>query len=79
MRSFLSKRLLINVVVAAAAIGANAFVAYGQIRSERETDLRTMRSMNVKRDLDAYRATIGSGGPLLRMTTGNGEFEIRKG
>ena len=61
MRSFLSKRLLINVVVAAAAIGANAFVAYGQIRSERATDLRTLRSMSVKRDLDAYRATLGSG------------------
>jgi hypothetical protein len=25
------------------------------------------------------RATIGDGGPMLRMTTGNGEFEIRKG
>jgi DUF4097 and DUF4098 domain-containing protein YvlB len=25
------------------------------------------------------RATIGSGGPMLRMTTGNGQFEIRKG
>jgi DUF4097 and DUF4098 domain-containing protein YvlB len=25
------------------------------------------------------RATIGNGGPMLRMTTGNGEFEIRKG
>jgi diguanylate cyclase (GGDEF)-like protein/PAS domain S-box-containing protein len=61
MSSFLSKRLLINVVVAAAAIGANAFVAYGQIRSERATDLRTMRSMSVKRDLDDYRATLGSG------------------
>jgi diguanylate cyclase (GGDEF)-like protein/PAS domain S-box-containing protein len=61
MSSFLSKRLLINVVVAAAAIGANAFVAYGQIRSERATDLRTMRSMSVKRDLDDYRATLGTG------------------
>jgi len=25
------------------------------------------------------RATIGEGGPMLRMSTGNGEFEIRKG
>jgi len=25
------------------------------------------------------RATIGEGGPMLRMNTGNGEFEIRKG
>jgi diguanylate cyclase (GGDEF)-like protein/PAS domain S-box-containing protein len=60
MSSFLSKRLLINVAVAACAIGANAFVAYGQIRSERATDLRTMRSMSVKRELDAYRETLGS-------------------
>ncbi|MGN6651214.1 sensor domain-containing protein [Trinickia sp.] len=73
MRSFLSKRLLINVVVAAAAIGANAFVAYGQIRSERETDLRTMRSMNVKRDLDAYRATLGSGLAALGRFERSGE------
>ena len=61
MSSFVSKRLLINVAVAAAAIGANAFVAYGQIRSERVTDLRTMRAMSIKRNLDDYRATLGAG------------------
>ncbi len=61
MSSFVSKRLLINVSVVAAAIGANAFVAYGQIRSERATDLRTMRSMSVTHDLDDYRAALGAG------------------
>ena len=61
MSSFVSKRLLINVAVAAAAIGANAFVAYGQIRSERAIDLRTMRSMSVTHDLDDYRAALGAG------------------
>jgi len=61
MNSFLSKRLLINIAVAATAIGANAFVAYGQIRSERATDARTMRAMSAKRELDDYRMTLGSG------------------
>ncbi|MGG1944956.1 EAL domain-containing protein [Trinickia sp. NRRL B-1857] len=73
MRSFLSKRLLINVAVAAAVIGANAFVAYGQIRSERATDSRTARSMSVKRDLDVYRATLGSGLAALGRFSRSGE------
>ena len=70
MTSFLSKRLLINLVVVAAAVGANAFVAYTQIRSERATNERTLRSMSVKRDLDAYRMTLGAGLAAL------GRFEI---
>ena len=61
MSAILSKRLLINAAVAAAVIGANAFVAYGLISSERATDLRTTRSMSVKRGLDAYRETLASG------------------
>jgi DUF4097 and DUF4098 domain-containing protein YvlB len=37
--------------------------------------------LKVKGRLDPrhVRATIGEGGPMLRMTTGNGAFEIRKG
>jgi len=70
MTSFLSKRLLINLAVVAAAVGANAFVAYTQIRSERATNERTLRSMSVKRDLDAYRMTLGAGLAAL------GRFEI---
>jgi diguanylate cyclase (GGDEF)-like protein/PAS domain S-box-containing protein len=61
MTSFFSKRLLINFAVVAAAVGANAFVAYTQIRTERATDMRTLRSMSVKGDLDAYRAALGRG------------------
>jgi diguanylate cyclase (GGDEF)-like protein/PAS domain S-box-containing protein len=60
-----SKRLLINFVVVAAAVGANAFVAYTQIRTERATNMRTLRLMTVKGDLDAYRAALGSGPAAL--------------
>ncbi|MGV2291056.1 EAL domain-containing protein [Trinickia sp. YCB016] len=56
-----SKRLLINMAVVAAAVGANAFVAYTQIRSQRAADERTVRSMSVKHDLEAYRSTLGEG------------------
>ncbi|HEV3106607.1 MAG TPA: EAL domain-containing protein [Trinickia sp.] len=59
MNFLLSKRRLINVAVVAAAVGANAFVAYAQIRSERETDARTLHAMSVKRDLAAYREALG--------------------
>ena len=59
MTSFFSKRLLINFVLVAAAVGANGFVAYTQIRTERAMNMRTLRSMAVKGDLDAYRAALG--------------------
>ena len=45
----------------------------GSIRSD--FDLKIKGQLNPRR----IRATIGEGGPLLRMSTGNGEFEIRKG
>ena len=45
----------------------------GSIRSD--FDLKIKGQLNPRR----VRATIGSGGPLLRMSTGNGQFEIRKG
>lgn len=61
MTSYFSKRLLINLVVVAAAVGANAFVAYTQIRSERATNERTRHSMSVKRDIDVLRTTLGAG------------------
>jgi diguanylate cyclase (GGDEF)-like protein/PAS domain S-box-containing protein len=75
MKFIFSRRLLINFVVVVLTVGANAFVAYAQIRTERTTTLRTVRSMAVKADLDAYRASLGgalaalgrygvSGGPL---------------
>jgi diguanylate cyclase (GGDEF)-like protein/PAS domain S-box-containing protein len=58
MTPFFSKRLLINLAVVAAAVGANAFVAYTQICGQRAADARTIRSMNIKRDLDAWRETL---------------------
>jgi diguanylate cyclase (GGDEF)-like protein/PAS domain S-box-containing protein len=61
MTSFLSRRLLINLAVVVAAVGANAFVAYTQICGQRETDLRTLRSTDIRENLDAYRAALDGG------------------
>jgi DUF4097 and DUF4098 domain-containing protein YvlB len=51
----------------------DASTGNGSIRSE--FDLKIKGQLSPRH----IRATIGSGGPMLRMTTGNGEFEIRKG
>ncbi|MGE8474601.1 MAG: hypothetical protein ACN6QC_25350, partial [Paraburkholderia hospita] len=61
MISFLSKRLLINLAVVAAAVGANAFVAYTQICGQRDADARTVRSTAIRQNLEAYRATLEDG------------------
>jgi hypothetical protein len=45
----------------------------GSMRSD--FDLKIKGQLNPRR----IRATIGSGGPMLRMSTGNGQFELRKG
>ena len=45
----------------------------GSIRSD--FDLKIKGQLNPRR----IRATIGDGGPMLRMSTGNGEFHLRKG
>jgi DUF4097 and DUF4098 domain-containing protein YvlB len=45
----------------------------GTIRSD--FDLKVKGQLSPRH----VRATIGEGGPMLRMVTGNGEFEIRKG
>ncbi len=45
----------------------------GDLRSD--FDLKVQGRMNPRR----VRATIGDGGPRLRLTTGNGRLEIRKG
>jgi hypothetical protein len=54
MTSCLSKRLLINLAVVVAAVGANAFVAYTQICGQRDADARMLRSTSVRQNLDAY-------------------------
>src|ERR1700691_4480475 len=61
MNPFLSRRLLINLAVVAAAVGANAFVAYTQIRGQRDADVRTLRSTDIRQNLDAYRTTLDDG------------------
>jgi DUF4097 and DUF4098 domain-containing protein YvlB len=51
----------------------DASTGNGTIRSD--FDLKIKGQLNPRH----IRATIGSGGPMLRMSTGNGQFEIRKG
>ncbi|SEJ22855.1 sensor domain-containing protein [Paraburkholderia diazotrophica] len=65
MISFLSKRLLINLAVVVAAVGANAFVAYTQIRGQRDADERTVRSTAIRENLEAYRGTLEHGLSML--------------
>ena len=50
----------------------DASTGNGTIRSD--FDLKIKGQLNPRH----IRATIGSGGPVLRMSTGNGQFEIRK-
>ena len=47
----------------------------GNVSIRSDFDLKIKGQLNPRR----IRATIGTGGPLLRMSTGNGQFEIRKG
>ena len=61
MNPFLSRRLLINLAVVAAAVGANAFVAYTQICGQRDADVRTLRSTDIRQNLDAYRSALDDG------------------
>lgn len=51
----------------------DASTGNGTIRSD--FDLKIKGQLNPRH----IRATIGNGGPTLRMSTGNGQFEIRKG
>ncbi|MDQ7975680.1 EAL domain-containing protein [Paraburkholderia sp. SARCC-3016] len=65
MNSILSKRLLINLAIVTAAVGANAFIAYTQICAQRDVDARTIRSTGIRQNLDAYRAQIEDSLALL--------------
>jgi diguanylate cyclase (GGDEF)-like protein/PAS domain S-box-containing protein len=74
MTPFLSRRrLLINLAVVAAAVGANAFVAYTQICGQREAALRTLRSTDIRENLDAYRAALDAGLATLGRFEATGE------
>ncbi|GAB2904301.1 hypothetical protein GCM10027093_47300 [Paraburkholderia jirisanensis] len=70
MTSSFSKRLLINLAIVAAAVGTNAFIAYTQIRAQREVDARAIGSTAIRRNLDAYRAQLDDRLTLL------GRFEV---
>ncbi|RKE25981.1 PAS domain S-box-containing protein/diguanylate cyclase (GGDEF)-like protein [Paraburkholderia sp. BL23I1N1] len=73
MTPFLSKRLLINLAVVAAAVGANAFVAYTQICGQRDADARMLRSTSVRQHLDAYHTALDSGLAALGRFEASGE------
>ncbi|NYH18324.1 sensor domain-containing protein [Paraburkholderia bryophila] len=73
MNSFLSKRLLINLAVVAAAVGANAFVAYSQICGQRDADARMLRSTSVRENLDAYQTALDGGLATLGRFEATGE------
>ena len=73
MTPFLSKRLLINLAVVAAAVGANAFVAYTQICGQRDADVRMLRSTNVRQNLDAYHTALDGGLAALGRFEATGE------
>jgi diguanylate cyclase (GGDEF)-like protein/PAS domain S-box-containing protein len=73
MTPFLSKRLLINIAVVAAAVGANAFVAYTQICGQRDADARMLRSTSVRQNLDAYHTALEGGLAALGRFEASGE------
>jgi diguanylate cyclase (GGDEF)-like protein/PAS domain S-box-containing protein len=73
MTSFLSKRLLINIAVVIAAVGANTFVAYTQIGGQREADARMLRSTSVRQNLDAYHTTLDNALAALGRFEASGE------
>jgi diguanylate cyclase (GGDEF)-like protein/PAS domain S-box-containing protein len=73
MIPFLSKRLLINIAVVVVAVGANAFVAYTQIRGQRDADARLQHSTSVRQNLDAYHAALDDALRALRRLKASGE------
>ncbi|MCG5072813.1 EAL and GGDEF domain-containing protein [Paraburkholderia tagetis] len=70
-----SKRHLINLLVVAAAVGANAFVAWAQIGAQREIDLRAAQAARVRQDLDRLRSALGSGLAALGRVEADGAME----
>ncbi|NKJ46310.1 hypothetical protein CIC12_06030, partial [Burkholderia sp. SG-MS1] len=73
MTLFLSKRLLINIAVVVAAVGANAFVAYTQIGGQRDADARMLRSTSVRQNLDAYHTALDGALAALGRFEASGE------
>jgi diguanylate cyclase (GGDEF)-like protein/PAS domain S-box-containing protein len=75
MTHLFSWRLVVNVAVVLAAVGGNAFVAYERIVEQRAADVRTLRSMSLMRDLDAYRSALGEGLNVLGRYEATGALE----
>ncbi|MCP3707823.1 EAL domain-containing protein [Paraburkholderia sp. CNPSo 3274] len=75
MNLLFSKRQLINLVVVAAAVGANAFVAWTQIDGQRQIDLRASQAATIRHDLDRYRDALGSGVSALGRFAVQGQPE----
>ncbi|WP_322032460.1 EAL domain-containing protein [Paraburkholderia sp. J76] len=75
MNLLFSKRQLINLAVVAAAVGANAFVAWTQIDGQRQIDLRASQAATVRHDLDRYRDALGSGVGALGRFAAQGQPE----
>ncbi|WP_042337583.1 sensor domain-containing protein [Paraburkholderia ferrariae] len=61
MNLLIPRRQLINLAVVAAAVGANAFVAWTQIGTQREIDARAAQAARVRHDLDRFREALGGG------------------
>ncbi|HEY2608323.1 MAG TPA: PAS domain S-box protein, partial [Paraburkholderia sp.] len=73
MTPFLSKRLLINVAVVVAAVGANAFVAYTQICGQRDAAERMLRSTSVRQHIDGYHLALDGALAALGHFEASGE------
>ncbi|MBC8746831.1 MULTISPECIES: sensor domain-containing protein [Paraburkholderia] len=73
MIPYFSKRLLINIAVVVVAVGANAFVAYTQIRGQRDADARLQRSTSVHQNLDAYHAALANALAALHRLKASGK------
>src|SRR3954469_10942624 len=73
MTPFLSKRLLINIAVVVAAVGANAFVAYTQIDGQRAAAERMLRSATVRQHIDGYHVALNGALAALGRFATSGE------
>jgi diguanylate cyclase (GGDEF)-like protein/PAS domain S-box-containing protein len=75
MISILSSRLLVNIAVVLVVVGANTFIAYEQIGVQNHADARTLRSLSLMRDLDAFRSALGESLPEVGRYEATGVIE----
>ncbi len=75
MNLLFPRRQLINLAVVAAAVGANAFVAWTQIGAQREIDARAAQAARVRHDLDRFRGALGGGLAAFGRYESTGETE----